>query len=267
MTMTWPVDRALPERGGAPLELTVQGRRIGMSRVGPEHLSYRPEAGADEVLVGVEESASIARFIPTMGPLPLLAFPRSRLLCPGRGQLSVWLVVSIYVELGVGRPDAPLQAVDAFAPPRVPRALYGPVDNGTICRSAHSPVAVDLERARAQLDTLGEDEPGPHPQLVAPSPALLPLEIQNTTEAPLEVSKIMLPRNLFGLYEHEGDLLMGRYRMTLLGPQEAQLSFQGAPVEGSSPIHDLSGQPVEPELKPLLFVHTYRTKTGLEFGF
>ena len=52
-----------------------------------------------------------------------------------------------------------------------------------------------------------------------------------------------------------------------MGEYEAQLTSLGEPMPGTKPLRDLNGEPVIAAVRPMLFMHSYKQRTGLEFGF
>ena len=168
----------------------------------------------------------------------------------------------------------PFELLVELPPKRSSKALYGPVDAGRLCRSVRSQPYISIAQACAEVypvSTKGEEESGIEPPdevwLADPPPLIMPMQIENTTQEPLEVSKIMVPLELIGMYQDHEALLSGAMRMRLLSAQEAELSYVGAPTQEARAVQDLRGELMSPASRVQLFAHSYRNKTGLDFGF
>ena len=263
----WPIDIALPPVGqsarhtlyGELFELTRQSETL-LELCQGEHERHR---------VGINQSATTLRFIPYPGELPLLNLLDPKVLCPAKTQLELVLTPCLNLRVGVGHEESFVHLTDV-APKRQGRALYGAVDTGVLCTSLKTPHYTSFEEAdRAQR---GESRLRFTVNGVATSRegavAFTALRIVNTTPAPLEVSKVMLPLDMLGLYGASGRLYASRLAIKLLGPLEAQLEYLGPPaIERIKPLRDLYGAPMATSKKSFFFLHTYRTKTGLDFGF
>ena len=208
-------------------------------------------AGSDQFLIGVQDSATTLRLIPTLGPLPLLVFVRPTLRCaPGRS-LIVELDIPLYLTLGVGAHSTHFTPVHEVSPTGVRRAVYGPVDAGVICRSVYTHAATELHTRDADDFS-----------------ARLRLSVQNAAQTTLEVTKIMLPIEHLSLFQHPTEgITAGAVRMKLLGPKDAELDFSPSPTKDTVPVLGLNGERNERSRAPLLFTYTYKNKTGLEYGF
>lgn len=296
-TRTWPIDVALRERGARRLNFL--GRPLTLERVGVGSLRYSVgDKPGEQYVVGVSESADTLRFIPALGASPLLIFPQTRLICPADATLDVVLAVPVYLQLGIGQGSRFAQ-IDEIAPPKMTRALYGPVDSGRLCRSVRSVVYAELEDAiqatgmqpLPQVEStqrlaalpvgvarfVDEDEEGRAPKeerakelellLAGSLTSFLQLRIRNASDAHREVTKIMVPTEILNLYQREGSLLTSRLTMKLLSAQEAEISAEGSPASGAVQIAELDGKTVAQDRRTLLFLHSYKAKTGLEFGF
>lgn len=267
--MLWPVDVKLPEKG-EKTRYRIQHKWLEVARIAAGHL----DVTYDDRLhhrIGIDESATTLRFIPHPGQLPLLNFLDPHQLCPGRSTTDIVITVNLHTRMGVGDGENFRFLLDFPAAKEVPRALYGPVDAGLLCRSIRTPHYASLEQCLSAHD-FGEDtvqEEGVHPVLDFTPAAMVQISIYNSTNLPLGVGKIMIPLDLVGLYQKNEHLYLGRLAMKLLGPQEAELDYLGAPsIAGvSDAMRDLAGEPMIPLKKSFLFVHNYRTKTGLDFGF
>jgi hypothetical protein len=243
---TWPRDlplTALDDGVSAPY-----GELAGTLEPGGQ---LKLSAGSDELLIGVQDSATTLRLIPTLGPLPLLVFVRPTLRCATGRSLIVELDIPLYLTLGVGSPSLTYTPVHEMPPVGVRRALYGPVDAGVICRSVYT-------HAATELDARDPDDLS----------ARLRLSVYNAAQTTLEVTKIMLPVDHLTLFQHpEHGVTAGSVRMKLLGPKEAELDFSSDAPPGASPVLGLNGERQERSRAPLLFTYTYKNKTGLEYGF
>ncbi len=293
---TWPIEVALRERGARRLNFL--GRPLILERLAPGSLRYSlGDKPNEQYVVGVSESADTLRFIPALGATPLLIFPQNKLMCPVDVALDVVLAVPVYLRLGIGKGDHFAQ-IDEIAPPRMTRALYGPVDAGRVCRSVRTAVYASLDDAEREtgLQPLpmvestqrmqalppgsarfaDEGEEGRPPQsgdkgldllLAGSLTCFLQLRIRNASDAHREVTKVMVPTEILNLYQREGVLLTSRLTMKLLSAHEAEISAEGPPAEGAQQIAELDGKTVAQDRRTLLFLHSYRAKTGLEFGF
>jgi|GEM_PF-5719619 len=266
---SWPIDIELPLPGES-LELDIQHRKICLRRSSDNQLELTGEAYKQGVVIGGSPDMTTARFLPSLGTMPLLVFPKSRLLCPGHQSFEVAFSVPVYIVMGLGSETRGFTRVIDFPPMRVPRALYGPVDSGIICRSVQTEIYHSLAVARRQTSVSEEtsSETGEsNPFLSAPPPAVLAIKLENTTSEPLDIIKIMAPLAHLNLYEEDGDLLTNHLRMKLLGELEAELTSTGSASPEAIPLKDLNGNPVVQDQRPTLFAHNYKQKTGLEFGF
>lgn len=265
---SWPIDIELPPPGES-LELAIQQRRICLKRSSDNQLELTGEDYDQGIVIGGSPDMTTVRFIPTLGGLPLLVFPKSRLLCPAHQSFTVAFAIPVYIVMGLGSGSGFTRVIE-FPPPRVPRALYGPVDAGVICRSVHTEIYATLEKARAQTSISEETSSEAdelHPLLWAPPLAVLMTMFENQTNTPLDITKVMAPQTQLTLYEAKGDLLTNKLRMKLLGELEAELTSLGPASAEAVALTDLNGMPVITEPRPTLFTHSYKQKTGLEFGF
>lgn len=264
----WPIDLALPEPGEHYTH-HVHGEDLSVARHSPTHLDVTYGTHT-QLRVGIDKSATTLRFIPHPGAQPLLNFLEPRLLCPARSHIDVVITVELHTRMGVGRDEQFVHLID-MGLRQQPKALYGPVDAGIICRSIHTPHYASLEQCRHEHD-FGEETSDSldtaHPVLTHAPMAMVHVSLSNVTTLPLEVSKIMVPLELIGLYQHQDHLYMGRLTMKLVGPHEAELDYAGPPdIKGVEPLRSLDNSAMIPAKKTFLFVHNYRTKTGLDFGF
>jgi hypothetical protein len=271
----WPWDIDLGADTTASFDL--DGKTLRVDRINPTTLRYK--FGDDEKqtrLVGVSETATKLRFVPTLGPLPLLIFPNVQLLCPAGATLRCVLRLPLHVQVGVDDKTG-FRLIDEIVPPTASKALYGPVDSGVLCTSIHAPNAAsveDVERENAQAQgTLpilapltgdGEDAAKEPRQLVT----YTYLRVRNKTEEPLLVTKVMIPAGVISLYQGAHHTHTNEVSMRLLSAQEAELEFLSCPVAETAPLPDLRGHRTDSSpKKPYFFSHTYRSKTGLEYGF
>ncbi|MBA2661126.1 MAG: hypothetical protein H0U74_02430 [Bradymonadaceae bacterium] len=284
----WPVNIPIKEDGGIALE--VFGQELSLSRVHPTTLSYSLGEGAATRLVAVSENANIVRFVPTLGERALLIFPRSKLLCPAGLSIRVVFALPVHLHLGVGT-EADMRLVDDIAPPTITRSLYGPVDAGLICTSVRAIAAMSINQLRDEASDecapelrFGEDieladiEIGDDPQMSDAGDELpqsirnelvayMFLRVHNTTELPLEVSKVMVPINTLSLYQTRDYLLSNEIHLRLLSRQEAEISSGTCPDVDGVPIDLGQGRFAVPDRRPHLFAYAYRSKTGLDYGF
>lgn len=270
MNTSWPWDIALGSE--AAVDLEVFGQPLSVQRLDPVTLQYRyGDAPARSQLVGVSETTDTLRFVPSLGPIPLLVFPHTPLLCSGDTTAQVLLRLPLHLQVGVGR-DSQIKRVDELVPESVSKALYGPVDAGVICTSIHAAngpslamvdrVAreVDLEQTPDVVHGPGEEE---HPLV-----AYTRLKVRNSTAEPLRVTKIMIPADTISLYQAGGRIYTSEVSMRLLSAQEAELEFLTCSADGATPLPDLAGHRTDMSpKKKFMFSHDYRSKTGLEYGF
>ena len=275
----WPWDIELGAQTSVAIEAF--GKALTVERLNPSTLRYQYGDDPGEArLIGVSETTDLLRFVPTLGPIPLLIFPNTHLLCPAGSTARCYLRLPLHLQVGVGEAKSVKRIAD-LTPPTVSRALYGPVDAGTLCTSIHANNAPEInhleesfgESAHAQLATRPIEVPA------APADtedvvferelfAYTLLRARNTTEEPLEVSKIMVPAATVGLFHNGSHILTNEVVMRLRSEQEAELDFRNCPDSSASAICDLQGRRSEtaPQ-RTHFFSHTYRSKTGLEFGF
>jgi hypothetical protein len=272
----WPWDIELAADTTSTFDLG--GKSLRVERVNPTTLRYR--VGDDEKhtrLVGMTETASKLRFVPTLGPLPLLVFPNIQLLCPANSAVRCVLRLPLHIQVGIDDKTG-FRRVDEIVPPSVSKALYGPVDSGVLCTSIHAPNAASVEDIEQETSRDAENRPPllrsdaldvqntekAERQLVA----YTHLRVRNKTEEPLLVSKVMIPAGVISLYQAGQLTHTNEVSMRLLSAQEAELEFLKCPVSETTPLPDLGGHRTDSTpKKPYFFSHTYRSKTGLEFGF
>ncbi len=225
-------------------------------------------------LAAIPKTSDNLSFLPSFGDRPFLIFPRPLLICPAGLRFSVDLAVPLYIQLSIEAEGKAHRLVE-WAPNSVSRGAYGPVDNSQICTSFSSPSAGDpAELLNQNTDhpivnlnlslTSVDSEP-----MVYPCWARLNLKVVNTTNEPLEISKIMIPTASLSLFQAVGSsaLATNKITMRLLGPQDAELVLGDPP--GGKKLWDpiLGRQPGANDRRPYVFLYAYKTKTGLEHGF
>lgn len=272
----WPWDIELERDTSVTLDIF--GKLFRLERINPTTLRYQfgddPDAAR---LIGVSETATTLRFVPTFGPLPLLVFPQTQLLCPSASSVRCVVRLPLHLQVGVGD-KAGFKKFDELAPPSISRALYGPVDSGMLCTSIHAPNGGSIE----EVDRTSPAQPDlpapiarPHSDEAETSSedtrdlvAYTYLRVRNNTDEPLLVSKIMVPASVISMYQAGRRTHTNEVSMRLLSAQEAELDFLKCPVPKTQPLPDLSGTRTDTvPKKSHFFSHTYRSKTGLEFGF
>lgn len=269
----WDVDLA----NGASVAVELYGQELRISRVNATTLRYQMGDDADAArLIGVSETAEKVRFVPTLGPIPLLIFPRYQLLCPVSSTVRCVLRLPLHVQVGIVDKGG-VKKLDEIAPPVVSKALYGPVDSGVICTSIHAlngPAIEDIERevdsfaeaahpVARRLDADGQAHGEPR-SLVA----YTYLRARNKTEEPLSVTKVMVPAGVASMYQAGSHIHTNEVSMRLLSAQEAELDFLKCPVPDIVALADLNGERTDTSPKKRhFFAYAYRSKTGLEFGF
>lgn len=243
----WPIDKAL-DAGGNESLLEISDQTLRVEIVGPGHV--RVDFGGASRIVGLPQRSSRLRVVPDMGPLPLLLLPDRGIICSRRSSIKVYLSAPLYLKVGAGSHDELVSLAD-IPPIGIKRALYGPVDAGVICRAA-----------RCAVETSSPSDPPSQRAL-----AYLALTIENKTGEPLEVNRLMIPLSMAGIHQDGVRTWLGAYQLRLLSAVDAELTYLGAPAPGYEVVADLAGKPLTPLTRPVLFTHTYRAKTGLEFGF
>jgi hypothetical protein len=268
---SWPWDIELDIEATAAFDLG--GKALHVERVNPTTLRYRVGTNDKQTrLVGVSETATKLRFVPTLGPIPLLIFPQVQLLCPAGSTVQCVLRLPLHVQVGVDD-ESGFRRIDEIVPASVSKALYGPVDSGVLCTSIHAPTAASIDefedRDQHSLPMLGRvsDDQSTSPQtheLVTHTR----FRVRNETEEPLLVTKIMIPAGVMSLFQDAHRTHTNEVTMGLLSAQEAELEFLKCPIDDTTPLPDLGGQRADgAPTKPHFFAHAYRSKTGLDFGF
>lgn len=273
----WPVHLSLDDES-FPL-LNFFGKKLQLElRQGPTLELIGEDEGSTRLSALAKTSHNLA-FLPSVGDLPLLLFPKPQLLCPAGLGLTVEVAIPLHLRLNVDS-DAEILRLMEWRPPVVSRGIYGPVDNSQLCTSVHSPAASSrqelLERyadhpiLNLALEVTGVDaDPISYPLW-----AHLSLTIVNTTSEPLEVAKVMIPTSSLSISqeirspESKGNFLsVGGLTMRLLGPQAAELIFSDKSRDKRKWETIVDGRPTAAERLPYVFLHAYKTKTGLEHGF
>ena len=242
------------------MSTSIQGTPWTIDRPGPTHLHYTlspPGAAEKPHLVGIRESATHLRIIPHLGQDSWLLFPTQQFVCPAQSELRVVLLAPLCLEVGVGSLEGGFKSLGVFLPARSSRALYGPVDSGTLCRAIHTEVHRTMAEVPGEVAHDSREIRGPQ--------ALMNLSVRNNTTEVLEVSKVMIPPTILGLYAQEERVHTSLVSMQLLSAQSAEIHAQFPPKVNS--LTDIQGRPLLGQSKITLFTHSYKTKTGLDFGF
>jgi hypothetical protein len=200
---TWPLDLKYPPE--TPLVIDVYGQSITITPLDATTLEFNQGDASNSKIVGVSENASIVRFVPTLGPHPLLVFPRRTLLCPANSQLKTVIDLPLFTKVGVGT-ARDIREITEIKSPLTSRALYGPVDSGVLCTSIKSNVGVSIRDLRGddEPSTLAARSSGDDPEISAGRgrghrlteqdlTAYVNVTVSNQTDKPLEVAKIMIP--------------------------------------------------------------------------
>jgi hypothetical protein len=269
---SWPWDIKIGTNSALSFELL--GSPVLFERLNPTTLRFQiGDDPSKSRLVGVTETTTHLRFVPSLGPIPLLVFLKNQLLCPSEATARYIVRLPLYLRVGVAD-DNHVRRIDELAPPHISKALYGPVDSGSICTSIHSPVAPSLEDLEDVAPEIGatlsarplaaDAEIADTRQLVA----YTQLRVRNHTEEPHTVTKVMLPADTVSLYQSDDHIYTNQVSMRLLSAHEAELDFLKCHVADATALVDLNGERTDTGPKNrLLFSHAYRAKTGLEFGF
>ncbi len=239
--MVGPVDIPLTDSGGGVLF----GEDLGWEREGDLlHLWHGEEAWR----VGLPAGATALRLGPSFGPLPFLLRPDPPLIVPTGLSVTHDFAIPLHAELGAVASKS--LRLKEFGPPDATRSLYGPVDFGWLCWTVRD---IDRTRARATFGT------------TLNLWASVRLTIRNHASGNHEVSKIMMPHESMGLYGHDEELRVSNVQMTLLSDHAAELIMTDP--SGAKPISDVSGVALSPTRRTFALSHSYRNKTGLEYGF
>lgn len=272
----WPWDIELARNGS--LALDIFGEPLCVERPNPTTLRYRHgDDPAQTRLIGVSETATKLRFVPTLGPIPLLVFPNTQLLCPAASTVRCVLRLPLHLQIGVVD-KAGTKKIDEITPPSVSRALYGPVDSGVLCTSIHSPNGASIDEVEHEAAERAEDalpiarplspEAETSPEDERELVAYTYLRARNKTEEPLMVTKVMIPAGALSMYQAGRHTHTNEVSMRLMSAHEAELDFLKCPVPNTTPLPDLLGNRTDTTpAKRHFFSHTYRSKTGLEYGF
>lgn len=242
--MIWPLELDLKD--GQSYDGTLYGRPLALERRG-----MRLALGYDEHdwLVGIPENTQRLRLGPSLGPAPFLVFPTPPLVVPGGESIEQTFRVPLHLELAaVAETSVRLREL---RPATLTRSLYGPVDGGAICWTVKA-----LDEGVACLQLAGK---------TGDLTASLSATIENHTTHGHDVSKIMLPVDLIGLYDRSGELFISDVQMVLLGDTEAELTME-SPAKARA-MNNVLGVPIRPTRRSFALSHTYRNKTGLEYGF
>ncbi|MFU8805326.1 MAG: hypothetical protein ACNA8W_16055 [Bradymonadaceae bacterium] len=267
----WPVNIRL--EANADLTIGLFGKPLYIRRLQGSTLSCSLDVPTSERLVGIHESADTLQFVPELGERALLIFPRPTLLCPALLKLTVYIELPLFLQMSVGK-GAHFDLIDGYTPPTVAKGIYGPVDAGIVCTSMKGRCAPSIETLtqrrleeedghRSELSYEIDDGETRRETLVA----YCRLEVVNTTDAPLEITKIMLPANQLSLYQNGDQLLTNHVRMRLLSKQEAELSMLGAPDPPAKILQSGTRSPSTLDKGVQIFSFAYRSKTGLDYGF
>lgn len=242
--MNWPLKIDLPAKG--PVTGTVFGERLVFEK---QHDTLSLILGETKWTVALPLAAKTLMFGPALGPLPYLLFPSPTLVLPSGTEIVRTFRVPLHLDLAAaGSADARLRTI---APIGLTRSLYGPVDAGTICWSVRNDGDVSME-----LRIGGE---------VRDLSAQVRLSCDNQSSTQVDVSRIMIPTDMVGLYQVATGLRLSDVTMTVVGESDAELTMKSA--EGGRALIDVVGQTISPVRRSFAFSHTYRNRTGLDYGF
>lgn len=271
-TSGWPLQLTID---AAPFPgLTLFDEPLTLTRRGELSLELTRGSEENSRLTALAKTSQTLSFLPAFSERPFLILPRPRLLCPPGLRLKIELAIPLSVQLFVESKEES-HLITEWAPPPYSLGVYGPVDQAQICTSFRSPAAGSPK----DFQTLYQDDPvcrlklsidaqSAEPTQI-PCWARMPLTVINTTSSPLEVNKIMVPTSSLSLAQSRttGELAINAMTLHLLGPQTAELT-EGKPpgkAEGFETL--ISGKTSAEERRPYVFLHAYKTKTGLEHGF
>ncbi len=239
--VNWPLQIDLPE--SLEIKGSAYGHHITMVRRGD---SLALCVGDQSWNVGLPSRAKQIRLGPTLGDLPFLIFPHPSVIVAPEAEVTLEVEVPLHLDLAAGG-----SRLRTLAPLGLARALYGPVDDGKLCWSVHENAAVLTElRIGGQAGRLS---------------AVAAVTCHNRSTAPVEVTRIMVPQDMVGLYDGEDRIHLSDVTMTIVGDAEAELTIE--PANGGRLLTDVLGLPIEPARRAFAFSHTYQTRTGLEYGF
>lgn len=242
--MIWPLDREIED--GKRHQGALCGRPFALTRDGATVLL---EYDDEQWLVGIPEHTRFLRLGPSLGSSPFLIFPHPTLVVPAGQALVRTFRVPLHLDIAA-LGDHPVRLRE-LPPANITRSLYGPVDGGDVCWTVkqfdESEAFLDLDGPRATL--AGSVE----------------IRIENRTARPHDVSKIMIPVDMIGLYDRAGTLYLSDVAMTLTSDHEAELQME-APARAKA-MSNVLGVPMRPARRSFALSHSYRNKTGLEYGF
>lgn len=290
---SWPIDISF--ENGSHVKLRAFDEDLTLRRIHPTTLTYtfgerttrRQGEPESTRLVAIAPNADIVRFAPTLGERALLVFPKTKFLCPAGLELRTVFQIPVHLHIGVGT-SSDIRLVEDLAPPTITRALYGPVDSGTICTSVRTRTAADIasylahepDENEAKIPEFhfgNEPDQAPHneetpTQTVRTSKvnklfAYASVKITNVTNEPLEVSKIMIPNNALSLYQTDKYLLCNEIQMRLLSRLEAEITPGDCPDPSAKAVDQGQGRFAIVDRRPHIFAYAYRSKTGLDYGF
>ena len=239
--MQWPINIELPP--GTRVEGSAFGEHITLDRHGD---SIDLSIGKRSWAAGLPANGRKVLMGPALGERPFLLLPDPTLIVPAHSHLVVDFTIPMHLDIAVD--DVRVRTV---APPALSRALYGPVDSGVICWSIRplEPTFVEL-RIAGVTQQLG---------------AKLRVSCENKSDAPVDVSRVMVPFDMVGLYATKTELRLSDVTMAILGEAVAELTME--PPTGATILADVTGEPITPTRRIFAFSHTYRNRTGLDYGF
>lgn len=268
----WPLTLPLDDEAFPKVELF--GKPLSFRLLGGPSLELSRGTKESTRIAGLPETSNRLLFLPGLGEKPLLLFPRPQLLCPGGLTLNVSLVISLGIQLSVSDAEES-HLLSEWPTPNASRGSYGPVDSALLCSSQVCPVSTG-ERYLSELF----EESFSFPELVVeykgdldilrfPCWALIPLKITNITAMPLEVNKVMIPSNHLSFFQNEetGQMITNALSMRLLSTNEAELAIDDSPTPAGKWRYITGRKIISADRRPYIFLHAYRSKTGLEHGF
>ncbi len=289
---SWPIDISFAN--GTHVKLRAFDERLTLKRIHPTTLTYtvgdpgakRHGESESTRLVAIAPSANIVRFVPTLGERALLIFPKTKFLCPAGLEFRTVFQIPVHLHIGVGT-ATDIRLVEDLAPPSITRALYGPVDSGTICTSVRARTATDIASylsykpdegepfipvpefhfGNMESDDASQSMTASDSTKVKQLVAYASVKITNVTNEPLEVSKIMIPYNALSLFQTDKYLLCNEIQMRLLSRHEAEITSGDCPDPTAKPIDQGHGRFAIVDRRPHIFAYAYRSKTGLDYGF
>lgn len=245
--MNWPIDTAV--KPGTE----VSGEAFGVTlRMRVNSPVAELQFGDSKWRVALPKGTDRIRFGPALGDSPWLLLPDPALIVPAEQTLKKNFMFPLHLDVAAVSGETATR-IRTLSSPRQTRALYGPVDGGTLCWSVQEgadPAAFDVSVDGKTGACVGK----------------LELRVTNRTSTPQEVSRVLIPVDMVGLY-HEGDGAALLSDVSMLIASDAEASLKMEPPRNGSLLHDVEGGALAPTRRAFAFSPSYRNRTGLDYGF